>query len=257
MRFVSLLLLSLGIVSASQAGQEQALPGGSYASIQTLPDFSGWWNYGEPLSAEVARVPPPMRPEAIARIRTSRAQDLDPDPTRYCRPLQFVGFSGGFVDSVEFLFTPGRVTLTNESGLIRRIYTDGRPLPQDVEPTNTGTSVGHWEGTTLVIETTGLDPKAKFPQRGPGAAALGQGAHITERIRLKDPNTMEFDITVVAPDVLVAPDHRIRTYTRATKKRAAREVSFCVDRDRSIDPATGKQRFDMTPPADLPPPPSK
>jgi hypothetical protein len=32
-------------------------------------------------------------------------------------------------------------------------------------------------------------------------------------------------------------------------------VSFCVERDRSIDLVGGKQRFDMTPPADLPPPP--
>jgi hypothetical protein len=29
----------------------------------------------------------------------------------------------------------------------------------------------------------------------------------------------------------------------------------CVEDDRSIDPVTGKQRFDLTPPADLPPPP--
>jgi hypothetical protein len=257
MRAVSLLVIFLCAASASPAAQEQALPGATYASLQSLPDFSGFWNFGEPQSVEIARDPPPMRPEAIARIRNSRAQDLDPDPRRYCKPYQFVGYSGGFFDSVEFLFTPGRVTLTNESGLIRRIYTDGRSLPKDVEPTNTGTSVGHWEGTTLVVETRGLNPEAKFPQPGPGAATLGKDAHITERIRLKDSNTLEFDITVVAPSVLTAPDHRTRIYTRATKKKTAREVSFCSDHDRSIDPASGKQRFDMTPPADLPPPPPK
>jgi hypothetical protein len=38
-------------------------------------------------------------------------------------------------------------------------------------------------------------------------------------------------------------------------KLSAREVSFCVDFDRSIDPVSGEQRFDMTPPPDLPPPP--
>jgi hypothetical protein len=60
------------------------------------------------------------------------------------------GYSGGLAESVEFLITPGRVTLLNESGLIRRIYTDGRSMPADLSDSSTGTSVGHWEGQTLV-----------------------------------------------------------------------------------------------------------
>jgi hypothetical protein len=38
---------------------------------------------------------------------------------------------------------------------------------------------------------------------------------------------------------------------------AANEITFCSDDDRSLDPVSGKQRFDMTPPADLPPPPAR
>jgi len=85
---------------------------------------------------------------------------------------------------------------------------------------------------------------------------IGKNVRISERITLKDENTLEFEVTTVAPDVLTRPDKRTRVYTRVNKQ-AAREVSFCVDADRSIDPATGKQRFDMTPPGDLPPPPPK
>jgi hypothetical protein len=165
-----------------------------------------------------------------------------------------VGYSGGFVEDVEFLFTPGRVTLINESGLVRRIYTDGRSIPHDVEASNTGTSTGRWEGETLVVETVGINPDARFPDRGPGSLPIGNNAKVTERISLKDDNTLEFDVTVVAPDILTAPDRRKRLYSRAPKQMP-REVSFCVDFDRSIDPVTGKQRFDTTPPKDLPPPP--
>ena len=40
-------------------------------------------------------------------------------------------------------------------------------------------------------------------------------------------------------------------------KTAANEITFCADDDRSIEPGSGKQRFDMTPPPDLPPPPGR
>jgi hypothetical protein len=48
----------------------------------------------------------------------------------------------------------------------------------------------------------------------------------------------------------------MRTYTRAPDKTTANEITFCVAHHRSIDPTSGKQRFDMTPPPDLAPPPA-
>ena len=200
---------------------------------------------------ELRRNPPPFKPEIGAAIQAAAAlgsgTDIDPDPLRYCRPLQFTGSSGGFTEAVEFLFTPGRVTITNEMGLIRRIYTDGRALPADPDFTNTGFSVGRWEGQALVVETVGINPEARYPARGPGAPAIGADVRITERIFLKDPGTLQFDIVTEAPDVLTQPDRRTRLYTRVPKT-AANEITFCADDDRSIDPGSGKQRFDMTPP---------
>ena len=115
----------------------------------------------------------------------------DPDPLRYCRPQQFTGSSGGFTEAVEFLFTPGRVTITNEMGLIRRIYTDGRALPADPDVTNTGFSVGRWEGQTLVVETVGINPDALYPDtRSRRACRSAPMRASAERIFLKDPNTL-------------------------------------------------------------------
>jgi hypothetical protein len=243
------------LAASGMSAADTSLPGMTYASLAQLPDFSGFWNLQDPMVVEIVSNPPPLRPEDFQRIRNAAVQDSAPDKSRFCRPYQFVGYSGGFVDSVEFLFTPGRVTITNESGMIRRVYTDGRPLPKEPEPTNNGASVGHWDGTTLVVETIGLNPESGFPQGAPGAIAVGRNVKITERFSLQDANTLALDIVTVAPDILTRPDHRARVYKRATGKKAAREVSFCTRHDRSIDPSTGKQRFDMTPPGDLPPPP--
>jgi hypothetical protein len=85
---------------------------------------------------------------------------------------------------------------------------------------------------------------------------VGNHVRIAERITLVDSNTLEFEILTVAPELFTAPDKRKRTYSRVPKQ-AANEITLCSDFDRAIDPATGKQRFDMTPPADLAPPPAQ
>jgi hypothetical protein len=60
---------------------------------------------------------------------------------------------------IEFLFSPDRVTIITETdSQVRRIYTDGRKLPDDPDPTFNGSSVGHWEGKVLVVDTIGLNP---------------------------------------------------------------------------------------------------
>jgi hypothetical protein len=124
-------------------------------------------------------------------------------------------------------------------------------MPASLDPTNTGTSIGRWEGETLVIETRGINPLARL-----GGAPVGDGVVVTERMHLKDPATLEIDVVTVAPEVLTQPDRRTRLYSRLAKTMA-NEITFCTEYDRSIEPGTGKQRFDLTPPADLPPPPPR
>ena len=59
----------------------------------------------------------------------------------------------------------------------------------------------------------------------------------------------------VAPDALTEADRRTRIYKRLPKTMPA-EATTCTEYDRSIDPTSGEERFDLTPPADLPPPPT-
>jgi hypothetical protein len=243
------LALALGGSSVAHAADQAATPGTTYASLSALPDWSGWWGLGPVPPASYASTPPPLKPEKASELARREAGKLVPG--LYCRAPAFVGFNGSFVFNFEFLFTPGRVTITNELGLVRRIYTDGRPLPQDPTPSNAGTSVGHWEGQTLVIETTGLKPDTPLVLLGP----IGRNVRITERIRLREKDILETEMVMVAPDLFSAPDRRTFLSGRVPGKQEALETTFCSEHDRSYDPVSGKERFDMTPPADLPPPP--
>ncbi len=236
-------VLALVTASAQPAGSPH---GSTYATLAMLPDWSGWWGFGQAAPEELRAQPLPLKPAARD---AARAAGPDADPLRYCRPSQFTGSNGGFTEAVEFLFTPGRVTVTNERGLLRRIYTDGRAMPAAPDATNTGVSIGHWEGQTLVVETKGINPLASY-----GGVPIGKNVRITERMFLKDPGTLQIDVVTEAPDVLTQPDHRTRHYTRVAKAMA-NEITWCTEYDRSIEPGSGKQRFDLTPPADLPPPP--
>jgi hypothetical protein len=242
-------LLAASAVVGAPAQPARELPGMSYEAIAKLPDWSGWWVFGQAAPTELALQPLPLKPEVAA---AARAAGPDADPLRYCKPWQFTGTNGGFTEAVEFLFTPGRVTITNERGMVRRIYTDGRAMPASFEPSNTGISIGRWEGPTLVVETRGLNPLARVG----GTAPIGEGAVVTERIALEDPATLRIDVVTDAPAIFTEPDRRTRRYSRAGKTMAS-EITFCTEYDRSIEPGTGKQRFDLTPPADLPPPPPR
>lgn len=222
-------------------------------------NWSGWWTSDFRETVEelefLAGSTSPMKPElraALARMFTPGATRVGVD---YCAPPYFVGLTGGGNVAIELLSTPGRLTITTEDGLIRRIYI-GRSLPADSDSSNSGTSVAHWEGDTLVVQTVGLNPAAKFPFYGMPAASIGDRARVVERMRIAGGRDLQLDIVVDAPDVLSAPWKTTRHY-RLQSGYVEHELNGCPSVDREVDRSTGAQRFDLTPPANLPPPPAE
>jgi hypothetical protein len=94
-----------------------------------------------------------------------------------------------------------------EDGNVRHIYTDGRkhPTKDDLWPTERGDSNGHWEGTTLVIDTIAVTPGPILPFSFFPSADLSEQAHFTERVRLVEPNTLQDDLTIDDPLHFVHP----------------------------------------------------
>jgi hypothetical protein len=86
---------------------------------------------------------------------------------------------------------------------VRRIYTDGRPLPTDPDPTWMGYSVGHWDGdTTFVVETVGFNEKTWLDRLGhPHSDQL----HVSERFHRVDRDHLELQITMTDPKALAKP----------------------------------------------------
>lgn len=252
-----------------------AQTGAAYDSLKSLPDLAGSWT---PLTAPFVLPPPTPTAEPVnATPRTPEAfcaaavpQGSKPDVVRRCREevqggnlgalrarsyCEKQSFTGrppeGAGGAFEILFTPGRVTMAIESGLVRRIYMRDKPPAGSLDESRSGTSIGHWEGATLVVETTGLDPKARIAV----GSTLGRGARVLERFSLVDADTLRIESTLVAPAVLEKPLTTRQQYRRAPD-RVFTDFDTCVEGDRSLDSATGRDRFDKTPPSDLPPPPS-
>jgi hypothetical protein len=127
------------------------------------------------------------------------------DPYGYCLPpgTPRINFGGG---PFRIIHTPNITALLYETlvGMtFRQVFTDGRPLPEVMEPTWLGYSVGRWDDETFVIETAGFrDGGWLDTLKGrPHSDAL----QVTERFRRIDFGHMELTITITDPKAFVKP----------------------------------------------------
>ena len=134
---------------------------------------------------------------------------------RFPDPISVCGVPHGFPrimnvpDVYEFAVTPGAVYVLAENGPgILRIYTDGRahPPPEELWPTYTGASIGHWENDTLVFTTISLkgarDGDVIVDRTG---LVLSDASRVTTRMRKVDDTTIEAQMTIEDDKALTAP----------------------------------------------------
>ncbi len=99
--------------------------------------------------------------------------------------------------------TPGLTLVMHElDNATRQIYTDGRPLPVDPNPSWLGYSIGRWERDTLVVETIGFNGKAPLDIMG---HPRSESMRITERYRRRDVGHLDVEITFDDPVVYTKP----------------------------------------------------
>jgi len=90
--------------------------------------------------------------------------------------------------------TPGFMAILHERDMeYRQIFTDGRPLPADPNPSWNGYSSGKWEGDTLVVQTIGSRDDLWADYNG---SPLTEAAKITERFRRVNFGNLEIEVTV-------------------------------------------------------------
>jgi hypothetical protein len=237
----ALLVYSACVVAQSpQAGKRQAVsaafPKGSYAALNSLPDWGGVWvlNMTRPTPGS----PPPqpkLKGPYLERYQAWQKEVRDNNgvvrrETSNCMPPGMPNMMGTGQYPVEFLFTPGRVSTHHEAWMQwRSIYTDGRGHPEDLEPGIFGHSVGRWEGGTLVVETIGIKT---ITEMGPGFKHSDK-LRIVERIALdpKDPNTLVDEMTLHDAEALQEPFVRRFTFKR---QRDWNLMEFiCAENDRN------------------------
>jgi hypothetical protein len=81
------------------------------------------------------------------------------------------------------------------------IYIDGQH-PKNLAPSYYGHSIGHWEGDTLVVETTGFNEKFWMDRAG---SPHTEKLVYTEKYTRTDKRTMKYDVTVDDPGAYTAP----------------------------------------------------
>jgi len=113
---------------------------------------------------------------------------------------------------MEIIQLPRRVLMIFEyDHLVRQIYTDGREHRDDLAPSWMGDAIGHWEGKTLVVETTQFNDKTWIDRI---AVPHSEEMKLTERIYLNDEGQLQIDMRIEDPVALAKPWEFSRYYRK-------------------------------------------
>jgi hypothetical protein len=224
-------------------------PKGHYAQLDSLPDWGGAW-FLTSEGAPTRPAPPKLKGKYLAALEKWRAEVKAKNgqvavSQSNCMPPGMPVIAGVGQYPVEYIFSPGRVTVHFEAWMQwRNIFTDGRPHPDDLDPTFQGDSIGHWEGDTLVVETVGIkeDLGLSLATRGPVPAHSAK-LRILERIRLdpKNADLLVVDMTLEDPEALAEPYKQTLTYKRDREQMLLEFV--CAENDRNPVDAQGNTTY--------------
>jgi hypothetical protein len=237
--------LVLGPTAMAQTVTRKAPTAADWASLAKLPDFTGVWEVGlggggggragagrGAAATKGGRAGrgggPSLTPAYAAKAQARPANPVEDAQAANCLPPGLPAIMNQPYP-MEFLLTPGKVTIVIEAYTqVRHIYTDGRPLPEDPDPLFYGTSIGHWEGDTLVVETVGL---AQVP-RGL-TFPYSEKMKVVERFRLTGPDSMSIETTLIDPEAFTAP-YSMGTRTLARHRTWTIAEYICEENNRNF-----------------------
>jgi hypothetical protein len=172
------------------------------------PDLSGFWlpdNLVKHLLNLAADIKPedlPLKPAAQAILNERIATNGKDHPGAYCLPSG-IPEKLNIPDGLKIVQTEDLTLMLHESRTIyRQIFTDGRSLPKDPQPTWMGYSIGHWDKDTFVVETIGQNGRTWLDMRGTPASA---STKVTERYTRPKVGQMNIDVTIDDPESYTKP----------------------------------------------------
>jgi len=242
----ALCAMTVGSALAADAGKTARLPDGH-------PDLNGTWDNGNGYdfikpqkgadgsicvagckSADGSPPPPRVRmepdrpkykPELLSKVEDLTKRQVETDPVLRCKSpgLPRIGPPDKIVqqaNQIVFIYD-------DVSGSFWRIIPmDGRKHREDADPSYLGDAIGHWEGDTLVVETTNFNEDTWLTDNG---AFHTDELRVVERLT-RNGDIMEWQATAYDPKVLVEP-WKVRPRKTLLTKTELQEPVPCVEQD--------------------------
>jgi len=193
--------------------------------VSVPPEF---FNFGQSIQDGL-----PYLPWASEVVRKTRAAGRPDDPLSRCFPPGMVRLEV-FPLFRKMIQIPGLLVILNEhNASYRQIFTDGRPLPVDPNPSWNGYSSAKWEGDTLVVHTIGFRDGLWLDT---GGSPLTDAAKVTEKFRRLNYGTLQIELTVDDPKAytkpwsikvtqIIAPDTELLDYICLENERDVRHLA--------------------------------
>ena len=192
--------------------------------VSVPPEF---FNFGQSIQDGL-----PYQPWASEVVRKTRAAGRPDDPLSRCFPPGMVRLEV-FPLFRKMIQIPGLLVILNEhNASYRQIFTDGRALPVDPNPSWNGYSSAKWEGDTLIVQTIGFRDGLWLDT---GGSPLTDAAKVTEKFRRLNYGTLEIELTVddskaytkpwsIKVKQILAPDTELLDYICLENERDVRHL---------------------------------
>ena len=194
--------------SAQSAAAKAQSPAGSMPRMPDgKPDFSGVWQIqvvGD-MAKGIGELP---YTEWGKQRSESRLEEFD--YTAHCLPAGYTRAMAAPMPAEIVQRTNRIVFLYEWENTFHVVFMDGRDHPGNLEPTWRGHSIGHWEGDTLVVDSTGFNDKTILDAAGhPHSGKL----HVVERFQRTDATHLAYEITIDDPVAYTKPWKNNRVWT--------------------------------------------
>lgn len=257
----SVAVCTVGVAQATplkgEDPQQNAKLAASWSSLGALPNF--WEGSWQEVSG-LYEFPEPVRytAEAAHYVKHYKAGADSPMANCVMPGLPFVMYQGAM--PIKFFPAPDMIGLYVETYAVTRfLHTDGRAQPEQPNPTYLGTSVAHWEGDTLVVDTRGFVDETLLQigivpaAGGPSGAQRfgtpifkkhGPNLRFVERMHLKDYKTLEITTTIYDDTIFAVPYTSTRIWHRHTGPKSDPQEWVCSDNRDFYDEKSGALYYD-------------